>query len=86
MQYFLKKSALGLLTIALTAGLAYVVLTPPPATAALPSAAEIAVHSSRCSVCRLPLYGHGAVSSRFGPDTHVSSDVAETTRRGAIEK
>ena len=86
MQYFLKKSALGLLTIVLMAGLAYVVLTPPPATAALPSAAEISVHSADCSVCRLPLYGQGAVGSKLGPDTHVSSDVAETTLLGAIEK
>jgi hypothetical protein len=83
MQNFLKNSALGLLTIVTVAVLGYFVLMPPTATAALPSAAEIASHSADCTVCRLPLYGQRDAASKFGPDSRAS---AAATQQGTIVK
>jgi hypothetical protein len=86
MQNFLKSSALGLLTIVAMAGLGYFVLTPPAATAALPAAEEIASHSARCPVCRLPLYGSSGTPSKFGPDSHASVEAADATHEGTIRR
>jgi hypothetical protein len=84
MQNFPKKSALGLLTIVMVAGLGYLVLMPLTATAARPAADEIASHSAGCPVCRLPLYGRAGVASKLGHDPRASADAAEATHEGTI--
>jgi hypothetical protein len=83
MRNFLKRSALGLLTVVAMAGLGYFALTPPAATAALPAADEIASHRADCPICRLPFFGRGGTPSKFGPDSHSSADA---THEGTIRR
>jgi hypothetical protein len=80
MQNFVTKSGPGLLAIAIVAGLGYFVLTPPLAPAVQADPADIAFHSAACAVCQLPLFGEGAQSSRFGPDSHSHRGATESTQ------
>jgi len=86
MQYFLTKSAPGLLAIVTVAGLGYFVLKPPTATAVRPAAPEIISHTAKCSICRVPLYARGAEPSKLGHDFRVSADAAQATHQGTIRK
>ncbi len=75
MRNFLNKSIPGLLAIVMVAGLGYFVLTPPSPPVVQAAAIEIASHTDKCAVCRLPLYGRGDMSSKLGPDSHVHESV-----------
>jgi hypothetical protein len=83
MQNFLTKSSPGLLAIVTVTGLGYFVLMPPIAPPARAAAAEIASHSDKCSVCRLPLFGRSGEPSIFGSD---SEDSTKAAHLGTIRK
>jgi len=72
MRKFAIQSGPGLLTVALTVCLGFFVLTPPKAEEVRPAAAEILAHSATCSVCGLPLFGHGGQASKLGPELHAT--------------
>jgi hypothetical protein len=70
MARFSIPSGPGLLTVALAMVLGYCVLRAPEAPVEQPAAAEIAAHSTDCTVCRLSLYGHDGQASKLGPESH----------------
>jgi hypothetical protein len=74
MRSFLTKCGLGPLALVTVAGLGSAMLMPPTAPAALDAAYESTSHSSRCSVCRLPLYGGVGETSILGTNPHASLD------------
>jgi hypothetical protein len=79
MRDFLQKSVPSLLLILTLAGVGYLTLKAPAAPAPLPAAWAIASHTDDCPLCRLPLYGKGAESSKLGPDPLASVDAAAAT-------
>jgi hypothetical protein len=66
MRYVLTKSGLGIVCLALLAGMGYSVLRAMSAPASLDAPASIAGHDPNCAVCRLPLHGRDGAGSQLG--------------------
>ena len=73
MRNHMTHVGLGLICVALLAGLSYAVTLTMGTNAALDRPTTIVGHDPACRVCRLPLHGHDGGGSQLGRESDAAT-------------